>query len=250
MTAKNPLILANTLLGIFHARHLYIADEIRVDSLRRIWLASGSSAEDFERAVRFLTAGGFLRQVESGRSAGLRLTRKGYEAIQQPVTARRYQEAAPPPRQVRIRPAAPTRIESAMPRFADAAASSDPQIAKARLFREQHPHLSAAVVQHLIFGLFKQANVPAGKTVRYQHFLDAWQQMRLPETELVGALDRMVAQGFLQTAADGSAALRLTHTGRKAILSEPQTIQDGLERAQARRYLRLTKRLGELRKAG
>ncbi len=257
-----------TVLQLLQARQMFIGDELRVSALRVSWTESGQAAEDFGHAMSELKRLGYARTVHGTAGPAIQLTHAGFRASTEqpkrvspakPMPAPRRPAPAPaslatralPPPQPLAPPAPPRRREapevSAAPAAAPASRNdTEHQLAHAQVFRTRNDSLNDNVLRYCMLGLFEHHRLrPEGK-LSYDLIMRHWAEMGLTRSDLLYALEILIRRGEVRTTTRPQETVILTSKGHKACTSTPANLEQGMDRWQAKKRLRLTKQLGSL----
>ncbi len=260
-----------TVLQLLQARQMFIGDELRVSALRVSWTESGQPAEDFGYALSELKRLGYARTVHGTAGPAIQLTHAGFRASTEqpkrvspakPMPAPRRPAQAPaslaaralPPQQPLAPASAPRPREKAVaapaaptaPTQAVNRSDTEHQLAHAQVFRTRNDSLNDNVLRYCMLGLFEHHRLrPEGK-LSYDVIMRHWAEMGLTRSDLLYALEILIRRGEVRTTTRPQETVILTPKGHKACTSTPANLEQGMDRWQAKKRLRLTKQLGSL----
>lgn len=250
-----------TVLQLMLARGLFIGDEVRVASLRIAWNESGQPQEAFGVALNQLQQDALIKLGHSKAGPVAQLSKHGFALGQQkrqaPLhTERRRSMPGDNPTSHRRR-----RVEHVLPapqaKTPGASPESPPKspigLAHARsrvthgsVFASQADTLSPNALQMCVLGVLRNHGIGAHEQLDYAHVLQDWLHMQLPQDDLLLAIKRLSDQREIEAISHPRERLLLTRRGYQRYENMPANLEEGMDRWQARKYLRATKRLGRL----
>ncbi len=263
-----------TVLQLLQARQMFIGDELRVSALRVAWTESGHAAEDFGHAISELKRLGYARTVHGTAGPAIQLTHAGFRASTEqpkrvspakPMPAPRraapapaslatralpperpLPAATPPPRRERVS-AAPPPAQPETPAATPASRSdTDHELAHAQVFRTRSKSLNDNVLRYCLLGLFEHHRLRPDGKLGYDTIMGHWSEMGLTRSDLLYALEILIRRGEIRTTTKPQETVILTKKGYNGCRSTPESLEQGMDRWQAKKRLRLTKQLGSL----
>ena len=231
--------------------------------MRTSWNESGQAPEAFGNAMTQLKDSGLVRIGHSTAGPVAQLTKQGFSLGQQkrkaPAVERRTApQAVPTPPIMRRR-----RVEYLnSPRIAeqhstDRAKAPEPSISKqaheeradvthAGVFSSQAGGPTPNALQLCVLGLLRNRRLRANGQLDYACVLEDWMRMDLRHDDLLLAIKRLSEQREVETINHPKERVMLTQRGFDRYENPPKSMDDGMDRWQAKKCLRATKRLGAL----
>ncbi len=252
-----------TVLQLMLARNLFIGDEIRVSTMRTSWNESGQAPEAFGNAMSQLKEHGLIRAGHSTAGPVAQLTKKGFTLGQQQRRAPAQERRKAPPVSASPPPQRRRRVEYlATPRIAEKhseakTASKQPAASKATqgersrlthsgVFSGRGEGPSPNALQLCVLGLLRNRRLRANGQIDYACVLEDWVRMDLRHDDLLLAIKRLSDQGEVETISHPKERLLLTQKGFERYEKPAKDMDDGMDRWQAKKCLRATRRLGSL----
>ena len=261
-----------TVLQLMLARNLFIGDEVRVSTMRTSWSESGQAPEAFGNAINQLKDSGLIKLGHSTAGPVAQLTKKGFNLGQQkrrkPTIERRKAPpvSASPPEQRRRRveylstpqiaeqheqqssPLQP-QPEEPLPQSSTEVSTNDQQrdsVTHAGVFARHSAAPSPNALQLCVLGILRNRRLRAHGQLDYSCVLEDWTRMDLRQDDLLLAVKRLSERGEIETINHPKERLLLTQRGFDHYEAAPSSMSDGMDRWQAKKCLRATKRLGSL----
>ncbi len=125
-------------------------------------------------------------------------------------------------------------------------AETDQDIARSQVFRTRSKDLNDAVLKHCLLGLTQHYKLRAHGQLSYETIMHHWEEMGLSRSDLLYTLDQLISDDAVRTTSQPHEMIILTPKGLRLAVGAPKDLDDGMDRWQAKRRLRLTKRLGSL----
>lgn len=284
ITATSPQ--GHTILQLMLARGLFIGDELRIATLRSGWVESGYPRETFGNAISLLKDQGLIKVATSKAGPVAQITQKGYATGTQPHVERRQIEQPsdkpPPARRRRVehlprpkltqslslpaktpKPAvtseATEATEAAPITMLDEPVASTPvekkqagsaqrNVTHASVFagssKSRAP--SSSALQLAVLGLLRNHKVRANGRMEYAVVLQEWIHMGLRHDDLLLTIKRLSDQNQVTLINHPTERLMLTKSGFDRYEGAAKDLTDGMDRWQAKKLLRATKRLGSM----
>ncbi len=249
-----------TVLQLMLARNLFIGDEVRVSTLGNAWNESGANPDGFNQALSILQRDGLVRLSRSVNGTVAQLSKSGFALGQKqrsaPLIERRANSQAtdmpPPKRRRRVEYLASPRVirpheqQASKTRAAAEVIRDRAKVTHSGVFTKKANSPSPTALQLCVLGLLRNRRVPPGGQIDYSCVLEEWMRMDLRHDDLLLAIQRLSEKRELETLQHPRERLILTQRGYDRYEKPPQSMDDGLDRWQAKKCLRATKRLGAL----
>ena len=168
---------------------------------------------------------------------------------QTPSPSLETQAARSAPRQTQSQAQSPAKTPSQTPTTTTPIndRSSANKLTHAAVFGGSSP--SPATLQYCVLGILRNQRLIAGQTFAYAELLKLWHELDLRQDDLLLAIQRLSETGHLTTISYPSEQVMLSAEGYAHYEHAPSDMADGQHRWDAKKHLRLIKRLGALRAA-
>lgn len=173
----------------------------------------------------------------------------------QPIAASRVRKAGAPPGSrplvSKSLPKAETspRPQAAPTRRPRADANETPMgesIAHSQVFRTRSASLNDNVLRHCMLGLLQHHKLRAHGQLDYDVIMQHWEEMGLTRADLLYTLDLLIHDGSIRTTTRPREMVILTGRGFNRMGRGSSDLNDGMDRFQAKKRLRMTKHLGSM----